>query len=99
MTTTPLLRPYLLAVGGNLLFFAWAWLGFNHGKGLFFFTTDVLGLMLLLPLVVVANACGGIAALLANKLPWAKAFGLLLLLAVGGCTAAWVRGAATGASF
>jgi hypothetical protein len=99
MTTPNSLRPYLLALGSNGLFFLWAWLGFNHGKGVFFFTTDVLGSMMLLPLVVVGDAGLCIAALLANNGRWAKAFGLLVVLSMGGCTAAWIQGAATGASF
>ena len=99
MLTAASLRPYLLALGGNGLFLLWAWLGVNHGKGLFFFTTDVLGLMLLLPLVAVGNMGLCIGALLANSRRWAKAFMFLLLLLMGGCTAAWLHGAATGASF
>lgn len=98
MTTTASLRPYLLALGGNLLFFLWAWLGVNHEKGLFFFTTDALGLMLLLPLVAVGNAGLCVVTLLANSRSWAKAFGLLLLMLLGGCTVAWIHGAATGVS-
>ncbi|MFC6226046.1 hypothetical protein ACFP2F_22575 [Hymenobacter artigasi] len=93
------MRSHLLALSGNGMFFLWAWLGFHHGKGLFFFTTDVLGLMFLLPLVVVGNAGLCVAALLANNGRWAKAFGMLVVLSMSGCIAAWVHGAATGAAF
>ena len=96
MTATASFRPYLLALGGNLLFFLWAWLGVNDGKGLFFFTTDELGLMLLLPLVAAGNVGLYLGAALANRDAGMKAFGLALLLLLGGCTATWVHGCATG---
>lgn len=98
MPTTAALRPYLLALSINGLFFLWAWLGFNHEKGLFFYTIDALGLMLLLPLVVVGNTGLCFVAFVAHRGRWAKAFGFLLLLSMAGCTAAWIYGAATGVS-
>ena len=98
MTTTAFVRPYLLAIGGNLCFFLWAWLGVNHGKGLFFFTTDEIGLMLLLPLVIVLNAGLWLLFLGMNKRAFRKAFGFTLLLLLGGCTAVWVHAYLTGFS-
>lgn len=94
MTSFASQRPYLVSLGANLLFFLWAWLGVNKGKGLFFFTTDELGLMLLLPLAVVINAALLMAAIGNRRLM--KAFGLLVLLLLSGCTTVWVHGYATG---
>jgi ammonia channel protein AmtB len=81
------LRPYLLAFGTNLLLFLLAWLGFNHGKGLFFFTTDELGLMLLLLLAVVINAVLWMVTLRVKNRLLRKAFGLLFLQLLGSCPA------------
>jgi hypothetical protein len=98
MNTTCFVRPYLLALGGNLGFFLWAWLGVNHGKGLFFFTTDEIGLLFLLPLVSVLNAglwllCWGL-----NKRAYRKAVGFTLLLLLGGCLVGWIHAYWTGVS-
>jgi len=91
-------HPYLLVLSGNLLFFCWAWLGVNGGKGLFYFTTDELGLMFLLPVAVLLNALPWLLAYGRNKTAWARAFGLLLLVLLGGCTSVWIHACATGVS-
>jgi hypothetical protein len=96
MTTTALLRPYLLAIGSNLCFFLWAWLGVNHGKGLFSFTTDEIGLMFLLPLVIVLNAGFWVLFLGMDKRAFRKAFGFTSLLLLGGGIAVWVHAYLTG---
>jgi hypothetical protein len=95
MTPSASQRAYLVALGTNLLFFLWAWL-VNQRQGLFFFTTDELGVLLLLALAVVINALLWLAVLGNRYLM--KAFGLLLLLLLSGCTAAWVHGYVTGVS-
>jgi hypothetical protein len=98
MLTASAIRPFVIAFGINLLFFIGAW-SLNSGKGLFFFATDELGLMMLLPLVFMGNAMVLIYALLTNKLSLAKAVSLLLLLLLVGCIGAWVHGYKTGVSF
>ena len=90
------LRSYLLVLGGNLLFFLWAWLGVNHGKGLFFFTTDEIGLIFLLPLAFVINLVMLLISFGMNKRQLINAFGVILLLLLSGCTAVWVHAYSTG---
>jgi hypothetical protein len=80
------LRSYLLPVGMNLALFLWAWLGVNDGKGLFYFTMDITGLEVLLALAVLLNAVLWLVAYLRQDFRWARAFGWLVLLLVGGCT-------------
>jgi hypothetical protein len=91
-----MLRPYVLPVGGNLVFFLWVWLGVNDGKGLFYFTKDPLGLMLLLPTAVLLNASLWLVSYLRQDLAWTRIFGWLVLLLLSGCTSVWVHGCTTG---
>jgi hypothetical protein len=98
MQTASATRPYVIAFGVNLLFFIWAG-SLNNGKGLLFFATDKLGLMMLMPLVFLCNAMALIYALLTNELRLAKAIGFLLLLLLVGCAGVWTHGYKTGVSF
>jgi hypothetical protein len=98
MLTAFAVRPYVIAFGINILFFIGAW-SLNNGKGLFFFATDELGLMMLMPLVFIGNASVLIYALLTSKLRLAKAVSFPLLLLLVGCAGVWVHGYKTGVSF
>jgi hypothetical protein len=86
------LRPYVFPISLNLILFTWTWLGVNQGKGLFYFTTDELGLMLLLPLAMLLNGLAAVLALCWAENQLAKTFGILSLVLFTGCTAVWVHG-------
>jgi hypothetical protein len=100
MNTLASWRPFVLGLCANALVFLGLLVRFNyhahdaHGNGFSFFTID--DLMFLLPLLVSGNALLCLVAFAANKPRWTKAFGVLLLLLLGGCTATWVQGYATG---
>lgn len=98
MENSSVAQLFVIAFGANLLFSIWAWL-LNHGKGLFFFATDELGLIMLVPLVFLGNALVWLYALLNNKLRLIKAFSFLLLLLLVGYAGIWVHGYKTGVSF
>jgi|GEM_PF-3714359 len=90
-------RPFVFAFSVNLLLVLWAWLGVNHGKGLFYFTTDEIGLMMLLPLAACINLLFWFVAYLRQSIE-AKGFGLVVLLLLAGSIAVWVHAGITGVS-
>jgi hypothetical protein len=98
MYLSPIFRSHLLALGINLFFFLWAWLGNNNGKGLFFFTTDEIGLMFLLPLAMAANALCWIFALTTNSAQLMRSFAIIIFALTIVCIAIWIHGYCAGIS-
>ena len=78
----------------NVLLLAGAWM-VHHGQGLFYFTHNLLGLLLLLTLACIWNASLLLSALF-FKNPgwpgWAKGYGLILLLLLLGVGVTVARG-------
>ena len=80
----------------NALLITWAWLGFNQGKGLGFFTVDEVGLMLTIPLLILTNLLWCTITLCLKKADWAKGFGVLFLLSFFVTIIVWIHGGING---
>ncbi|UOQ71478.1 hypothetical protein [Hymenobacter cellulosilyticus] len=89
---------FLFPLLANALLILWAWLGFNQGKGIAFFATDVVGLMLTLPLLVFINLLCWTITLCLKREEWAKGFGILGLLSLVTTLMVWIYGFLSGAT-